>query len=49
MDSVEAWDSLGHLKLSMEVERGLGVHLSGDEIGGIRSYAALTEAVSRHL
>jgi FkbH-like protein len=49
MDSVEHWDSLGHLKLAMEVERQLGVRLPGAVIGDIRTYAELTDAVSERL
>lgn len=46
MDSLEAWDSLAHLKLMMAVERRLGVRLSGGAIGEIRSYVDLNRAVA---
>lgn len=48
METVEQWDSLGHLKLAMEVERQVSVRLPGDEIGDIRTYRQLAEAVAAH-
>jgi FkbH-like protein len=45
MDSVSRWDSLGHLKLAMELNQQMGVHLSGDVLGDISTYPALRQAV----
>ncbi|MEO1316774.1 MAG: HAD-IIIC family phosphatase, partial [Pseudomonadota bacterium] len=45
MDSIARWDSLGHLKLAMEIERRLGVRLPGDVVGQIRTFPELAAAV----
>jgi len=46
MDTVARWDSLGHLKLAMEIDKSMGIHLPGDRLGQINSYAALKSAIS---
>lgn len=46
MDTVSNWDSLGHLKLAMQISQDLGVHLSGDTLGEIATYQALKKAVA---
>lgn len=43
--SVTRWDSLGHLKLMMEVEQALGVRLPADALSRIQSYRDLEDAV----
>lgn len=45
MDTVSRWDSLGHLKLAMEIDKSMGIHLPGDRLGQINSYAALKAAI----
>jgi len=46
MDTVSSWDSLGHLKLAMQISQDLGVHLSGDTLGEIATYQTLKAAVA---
>ncbi|MEM7499605.1 MAG: HAD-IIIC family phosphatase [Pseudomonadota bacterium] len=46
MDTIERWDSLGHLKLGMEIERRLGIRLTAATLGGIRSFSQLTDAIA---
>jgi len=47
--SVPRWDSLGHLKLMMEVERALRVRLPAEALAKIQSYRDLERAVRAHL
>jgi NAD(P)-dependent dehydrogenase (short-subunit alcohol dehydrogenase family) len=47
--SVPRWDSLGHLKLMMEVERSLRVRLPAEALAKIQSYRDLEQAVRAHL
>ncbi|HKO89777.1 MAG TPA: acyl carrier protein, partial [Polyangiaceae bacterium] len=47
--SVPRWDSLGHLKLMMEVERALRVRLPAEALAKIQSYRDLEQAVRAHL
>jgi acyl carrier protein len=47
--SVPRWDSLGHLKLMMEVERSLRVRLPAEQLSKIQSYRDLEQAVRAHL
>ncbi len=46
---VPRWDSLGHLKLMMEVERSLRVRLPAEQLAKIQSYRDLEQAVRAHL
>lgn len=46
---VKRWDSLGHLKLMMEVEQALRVRLPADALSRIRSYRDLEKAVRAYL
>ncbi|MEM7498402.1 MAG: HAD-IIIC family phosphatase [Pseudomonadota bacterium] len=46
MESVARWDSLGHLKLAMEIERRLAIRIPGEVLGDIRTYPALAAAVA---
>lgn len=46
---VPRWDSLGHLKLMMEVERALRVRLPAEQLAKIQSYRDLEQAVRAHL
>lgn len=46
---VPRWDSLGHLKLMMEVERALRVRLPAEQLSKIQSYRDLEQAVRAHL
>jgi NAD(P)-dependent dehydrogenase (short-subunit alcohol dehydrogenase family)/acyl carrier protein len=45
MQNVSRWDSIGHLKLMMEVEQALQVRLDAGAIGHIQSFADLEHAV----
>jgi len=47
--SVPRWDSLGHLKLMMEVERSLRVRLPAEALAKIQSYRDLEQAVRAQL
>ncbi|HTP28737.1 MAG TPA: SDR family NAD(P)-dependent oxidoreductase [Anaeromyxobacteraceae bacterium] len=42
---VSAWDSLGHLKLMMNVEHALSVTIPAGRLGGISNFEALEQAV----
>jgi NAD(P)-dependent dehydrogenase (short-subunit alcohol dehydrogenase family) len=46
---VARWDSLGHLKLMMEVEQALRVRLPADALARIQSYRDLEKAVRAYL
>jgi acyl carrier protein len=46
---VPRWDSLGHLKLMMEVERALRVRLPAEALAKIQSYRDLERAVRAQL
>jgi acyl carrier protein len=46
MDSVATWDSLGHLKLAMEIEQSFGMRIPGDALGRVRSYHDLRQLVA---
>ena len=41
MNSLAAWSSLGHARLVLEVEAALGRRLTGEEVAGITSVAAV--------
>ena len=45
-DSIAAWDSLGHLRLAMEIEQSLGRRIPGDRLGHIHSYEDLRLALA---
>lgn len=44
-DQIEAWDSLGHLQLIMEIEQRFGIRFHIDEIPKLTSLAAIEEAL----
>lgn len=44
-ESIEAWDSMGHLNLVLALEQTLGVSFSPEEIGKLVSVRAIVEAV----
>ena len=44
---IEAWDSLGHLMLMMQVELTFGVRFSAVDIGQPQTIAQLCELVTR--
>ena len=45
MDSCDAWDSLAHMKLIIELENSLGVTFSEVEIETALSFSLLTEII----
>ncbi|WP_299844092.1 HAD-IIIC family phosphatase [uncultured Jannaschia sp.] len=49
MDNVAAWDSLGHLRLAMELERQMGLRLAGTELSRLNSYAGIRAAAAENL
>ena len=46
---IKRWDSLGHLKLMMEVEQSLRVRLPADALSRLQSYKDLEKAVRANL
>lgn len=46
MDSVERWDSLGHLRLAMEIDRAFNIRLPGERLGELRSFSELRAVVA---
>jgi len=48
-ESLERWDSLGHLNVVMELEAAFGVSFSTDEAVGMRSVAGIVEVLKRHV
>ncbi len=47
-DTLEAWDSLGHLEVVLAVEQATKVKFSTQEIPQLTSLAKLEEALDRH-
>ena len=47
-ENTEAWDSLAHLNLILEIEATFGVRFSSEEIPLLTSAARLQEALERH-
>lgn len=45
METVEAWDSLGHLRLAMEIERSFKIRLPASKLAQVNSYASLRAAM----
>ena len=35
MNALDAWDSLGHLRIILEIEAAIGAELTGEQILGI--------------
>jgi acyl carrier protein len=48
-DDVEGWDSLGHVRLMVAIEKALGISLSTSEITGLANVGELVAVVSRKL
>jgi acyl carrier protein len=48
-DEVEGWDSLGHVRLMVAIEKALGISLSTSEITGLANVGELAAVVSRKL
>lgn len=46
METIAAWDSLGHLRLAMEIEQKMGLRVPGTRLGEINTYAGLKAAVA---
>lgn len=46
---VEGWDSLGHVRLVVAIERALGITLSTVEITGLADVGQLVQVVERKL
>jgi acyl carrier protein len=45
-DSVDEWDSFGHMRLITAVEEDLGIHLRMDQVLSIDSFDALRRTVA---
>jgi acyl carrier protein len=48
-DQVEGWDSLGHVRLMVAIEKAFGISLSTSEITGLANVGELAAVVSRKL
>jgi|SaaInlStandDraft_6_1057023.scaffolds.fasta_scaffold450717_1 acyl carrier protein len=48
-DSLEDWDSLGHLNLISEIEKIFKVKVTMDEVMEMTTYAKVKKVVSDHL
>lgn len=46
---VEGWDSLGHVRLVVAIERALGITLSTAEITGLANVGQLAQVIERKL
>jgi len=46
---VEGWDSLGHVRLVVAIERALGITLSTAEITGLANVGQLVQVIERKL
>lgn len=46
---VEGWDSLGHVRLVVAIERALGIILSTAEITGLADVGQLVQVIERKL
>lgn len=44
-ENTPEWDSLGHLKLVLELERQLGIRFRGDDIPTMTSVARIVDVV----
>lgn len=44
-DSIEQWDSLGHMNLCLAIEEEFGVSLDGAQVAAMTSFASIMEAV----
>jgi acyl carrier protein len=47
-ETIEEWDSLGHITLMIELEAAYGVSFSPDEAIGLTSISAIKSALSAH-
>ncbi len=47
-ETVESWDSLGHLQLILALEEEFGVHFSVDEIGTMQSIGSILTVLGKH-
>lgn len=47
-DDIEAWDSLTHFELVMEVEMAFGIKFGTDEISGLESVGQLMDLIEKH-
>jgi acyl carrier protein len=47
LDSIPAWDSLGHMKVILALENALGRPLTSGELAGIRGVADIAALLGR--
>ena len=45
--SIEAWDSMGHLNLILALEQSFSVQFSPEEIAGMTSVSLITQTLAR--
>lgn len=46
-ETIEAWDSMGHLMLILELEQEFGVQIPPEEVEKMTSVAAIHQALAR--
>jgi acyl carrier protein len=46
-DQVDGWDSLGHVRLMVAIEKALGISLSTSEITGLANVGELVGVIAR--
>jgi acyl carrier protein len=46
-DQVDGWDSLGHVRLMVAIEKALGITLSTSEITGLANVGELVGVIGR--
>lgn len=46
-ETIEAWDSMGHLMLVLELEQEFGIQIPPEEVEKMTSVAAVGQAVAR--
>jgi acyl carrier protein len=44
---VPGWDSLGHVRLFVEIERAFGMRFSATEIGSLKNVGQLAQLIAR--
>ena len=47
METVEAWDSMGHLMLTLELEQEFGVQIPPEDVEKMTSIPAICQALAR--
>ena len=48
-EDIEAWDSLTHFELVMEVEMAFGIKLTTEEVSDLRSVGQLMDLIEKYI